>query len=77
MIFHRIEAGDHGDENCARRATKCFSGSGTHARCCSRGLIERRTTFSLSGHKAQYYVVWLTELPPGNRAEISEVTATS
>ncbi len=34
-------------------------------------------TFTLDRKTAQYYVVWITQLPPGNHAEISEVTATS
>jgi serine/threonine-protein kinase len=32
-------------------------------------------TFTLDGKTAQYYDVWITQLPPGNRAQISEVTA--
>jgi eukaryotic-like serine/threonine-protein kinase len=39
--------------------------------------VEDTTTFTLDGHSAAYYVVWITKLPPGGRAEISEVTATS
>jgi eukaryotic-like serine/threonine-protein kinase len=39
--------------------------------------VSGTTTFTLQGRTAQYYVVWITQLPPGNRAEISEVTATS
>ena len=35
------------------------------------------TTFTLSGRSARYYVVWITLLPPGGKAEISEVTGTS
>jgi serine/threonine protein kinase len=35
------------------------------------------TTFTLNGATAQYYVVWITSLPPGGKAEISEVTAKS
>ena len=36
------------------------------------------TTFTLDGKTAaQYYVVWITQLPPENVAEISEVSATS
>jgi hypothetical protein len=35
------------------------------------------TTFTLDGKTSAYYVVWITKLPPGGRAEISEVTATS
>ena len=33
------------------------------------------TTFHLTGKRAQYYVVWITRLPPGGKAEISEVTS--
>jgi serine/threonine-protein kinase len=33
------------------------------------------TAFRLSGKTAQYYVVWISQLPPGGKAEISEVTA--
>jgi predicted Ser/Thr protein kinase len=39
--------------------------------------VDGKTTFTLNGAKARYYVVWITQLPPGLRAEISEVTATS
>jgi hypothetical protein len=39
--------------------------------------VDGTTTFTLNGATARYYVVWITELPPGLRAEISEVTATS
>jgi len=35
------------------------------------------TTFPLQGKTAQYYVVWITQLPAQRYAEISEVTATS
>jgi serine/threonine-protein kinase len=35
------------------------------------------TTFTLKGNTAQYYVVWITQLPPEHYAKISEVTATS
>jgi serine/threonine-protein kinase len=38
--------------------------------------VSRTTTFALQGRTSQYYAVWITQLPPGNRAEISEVTAT-
>jgi serine/threonine-protein kinase len=34
-------------------------------------------TFTLNGPAARYYVVWITSLPPGGKAEISEVTAKS
>jgi serine/threonine-protein kinase len=33
------------------------------------------TTFRLSGKTAQYYVVWITQLPPGGSAKIEEVKA--
>jgi hypothetical protein len=39
--------------------------------------VDGTTTFTLNGATAQYYVVWITELPPSNHAEISEVTAKS
>jgi hypothetical protein len=40
--------------------------------------VDGTTTFTLNGATAQYYVVWITQLPPvGGRAEISEVTAKS
>jgi putative peptidoglycan lipid II flippase len=32
-------------------------------------------TFTLNGKTARYYVVWITQLPFGGRAQISEVTA--
>jgi serine/threonine-protein kinase len=35
------------------------------------------TTFALNGKAAQYYVVWITQLPPQRYAQISEVRATS
>jgi eukaryotic-like serine/threonine-protein kinase len=43
----------------------------------SSQTVGEKTTFTLDGKSGQYYVVLLTELPPGDRAEISEVTATS
>jgi eukaryotic-like serine/threonine-protein kinase len=43
----------------------------------SSQTVTSSTTFTLNGATAQYYVVWITQLPPGFRAEISEVTATS
>ncbi|HEX6787849.1 MAG TPA: serine/threonine-protein kinase [Gaiellaceae bacterium] len=33
------------------------------------------TTFTLNGKTAQYYVVWITKLPPGGSAKIEEVKA--
>lgn len=33
------------------------------------------TAFALSGATARYYVVWITQLPPGDVAHVNEVTA--
>jgi hypothetical protein len=43
----------------------------------SSQTVSSTTTFALNGATAQYYVVWITQLPPGNRAQISEVKAGS
>ena len=43
----------------------------------SQTVTSSTTTFTLKGATAQYYVVWITQLPPGDHAEISEVKATS
>jgi hypothetical protein len=43
----------------------------------SSQTVGASTTFTLDGKSGPYYVVWITQLPPGLRAEISEVTATS
>ena len=51
------------------------SSSGSFTDDSSSQIVNDTTTFTLDGHTAQYYVVWITELPPGGRAEISEVTA--
>jgi hypothetical protein len=37
--------------------------------------VSSSTTFTLSGKTAEYYVVWISRLPGGGKAEISEVTA--
>lgn len=37
--------------------------------------VSGKTTFTLLGKSARYYVVWITKLPPDGRAEISGVTA--
>jgi hypothetical protein len=42
----------------------------------SSKTVTGTTTFALNGNTARYYVVWITQLP-GDRAEISEVTAKS
>jgi eukaryotic-like serine/threonine-protein kinase len=39
--------------------------------------VSGTTTFTLNGKTGRYYLVWITRLPPGGRAAISEVTATS
>jgi serine/threonine-protein kinase len=41
----------------------------------SQQTVSSKTTFTLQGRTAQYYVVWITMLPPGRYARISEVTA--
>jgi serine/threonine-protein kinase len=42
----------------------------------SSQTVNGRTTFTLDGRTATYYLIWITR-PPGTRTEISEVTATS
>jgi serine/threonine-protein kinase len=37
--------------------------------------VSSTTTFRLNGATARYYVVWITQLPPGGKAAISEVTS--
>jgi serine/threonine-protein kinase len=41
----------------------------------SSTTVTGTTTFTLQGQTAQYYVVWITQLPAQGRAEISEVSA--
>ena len=41
----------------------------------STQTVSSTTTFTLQGKAARYYVVWLTRLPPGNKAEVNEITA--
>ncbi|MGH2933501.1 MAG: hypothetical protein ACRDL2_03175, partial [Gaiellaceae bacterium] len=53
------------------------SPSGPFAADSSSQTVSGTTTFTLDGKTAQYYVVWITQLPPGNSAEISEVKARS
>ena len=43
----------------------------------SSQTVSRTTTFTLNGSTARYYVVWITQLPTGGVAEISEVKAKS
>jgi serine/threonine-protein kinase len=37
--------------------------------------VNGRTTFKLDGKSGRYYVVWITQLPPGAVAHVNEVTA--
>jgi eukaryotic-like serine/threonine-protein kinase len=53
------------------------SSSGSFTDDSSSRTVNGTTTFTLDGQTAQYYVVWITQLPPSGRAEISEVTAKS
>jgi serine/threonine-protein kinase len=54
------------------------SQSGPFTADSSSQTVEATTTFTLGGKSGQYYVIWITQLPPaGGRVEISEVTATS
>jgi serine/threonine-protein kinase len=41
----------------------------------STQTVSGSTTFQLEGRSTRYYVVWITQLPPGGKAEISEVSA--
>ena len=43
----------------------------------SSQTVDATTTFTLSGKSGRFFVVWITQLPPDGRAEISEVTAKS
>src|SRR5262249_62158478 len=43
----------------------------------SSQTVDGTTTFTLDGNTAQYYVVWITNLPPQRYVQISEVTAKS
>ncbi|HEU5215802.1 MAG TPA: protein kinase [Gaiellaceae bacterium] len=53
------------------------SQSGPFSAVSASKTVGSSTTFTLNGSSAQYYVVWITSLPPGGKAEISEVTARS
>ena len=41
----------------------------------SSQTVGASTTFSLNGARARYYVVWITQLPPGDVAHVNEATA--
>jgi serine/threonine-protein kinase len=51
------------------------SATGSFTADSSTQTVSGTTTFALEGRTARYYAVWITQLPPGNHAEISEVTA--
>ena len=51
------------------------SSTGGFAVDSSSQSVTGTTTFTLNGNTARYYVLWITQLPPVPRAEISEVTA--
>jgi serine/threonine-protein kinase len=53
------------------------SPTGSFSADSSTRTVSGTTTFTLDGHTARYYVVWITQLPPGGSARISEVTARS
>jgi eukaryotic-like serine/threonine-protein kinase len=53
------------------------SESGPFAADSSSQTVGATTTFTLDGKTGKFYVVWITQLPPEGRAEISEVTAKS
>ena len=57
----RIQAGD--------------SVSGPFADDSSSETVGASTTFHLNGATARYYVVWITQLPPGDAAHVNEATA--
>jgi len=43
----------------------------------SSKTVGAQTTFALEGKAAQYYVVWITELSPGDVAHVNEVKGRS
>jgi eukaryotic-like serine/threonine-protein kinase len=54
--------------------------AGDSRTCCFRPVsdpetVGRTATFSLHDANARYYLVWITELPPGLRAHVNEVEA--
>jgi len=51
------------------------SASGGFADDSSPQTVAASTTFQLNGATARYYVVWITQLPPGDVAHLNEVTA--
>jgi predicted Ser/Thr protein kinase len=53
------------------------SPTGSFTRDSSSQTVTGKMTFTLDGKTAQYYAVWITQLPPLLYAKISEVEATS
>jgi hypothetical protein len=53
------------------------SAGGFTADSSSRTVSGSTATFPLNGATGRYYVIWITQLPPEGRAEISKVTAKS
>jgi len=51
------------------------SSTGPFARVSGAEMVGSRTTFSLHGAAARYYLVWITSLPSGGVAHVNEVTA--
>ena len=49
--------------------------NGPFAADSSTQTVSSSTTFHLNGANARYYVVWISRLPSGGKAEISEVTS--
>jgi len=37
--------------------------------------VGKHTTFALRGSSAQYYVLWITQLPPAGLVQVNEVKA--
>jgi hypothetical protein len=54
------------------------SPSGTFAAVSSSQTVGSSTTFALSGKPARYYLIWITQLPPGtDHAHVNEVKAST
>ncbi len=51
------------------------SSTGPFAPVSGAEMVGSRTTFSLHGAAARYYLVWITSLPSGGVAHVNEVTA--
>jgi eukaryotic-like serine/threonine-protein kinase len=47
---------------------------GTFRADSSTQTVGAATTFTLQGATGRYYVLWITRLPPGNKAEVSEIS---